>query len=258
MQRPEFHAFATALTRADQPLPPGLRTASGSNLSDRFAVYRNNVMSSLLAALADQFIVCRALVGEACFEVLGRQFLAIQWPRSADLLLLGSDFPEFLRTHAEATQWPWLADVAQLEMYWTQSWGARDAPRLLPTDLQHLSPEALMRCRFRLHPTARLLNSTWPVASLWQAHHDQGENLSATDLSKIQWQAETVLLTRPDAHVEVTVLKDGSAQFAARLAAGDPIEVAADQALTVADFLDISTALKGLLESGLAESLEDS
>ena len=59
------HAFAEALLAADAACPPGLTTWNGSAPEKRFAIYRNNVVVSLIDALADSFPVTQELVGEA-------------------------------------------------------------------------------------------------------------------------------------------------------------------------------------------------
>ena len=61
-------AFANALTDPAQPCPPGLISWNQSDVAQRFAVYRNNVMASLVDALADTFVVTQELVGPEFFR----------------------------------------------------------------------------------------------------------------------------------------------------------------------------------------------
>jgi Putative DNA-binding domain len=51
------HAFARALLDIARRVPAGLVAWSGSDPGPRFAVHRNNVRVSLVAALADTFPV---------------------------------------------------------------------------------------------------------------------------------------------------------------------------------------------------------
>lgn len=48
-------AIAAALLDPAHPCPPGLTAWNGSDPAHRFAVYRNNVIVSLVDALADTF-----------------------------------------------------------------------------------------------------------------------------------------------------------------------------------------------------------
>ena len=51
------NTFAAALLDPDLPAPAGLTTWNGSDPARRFRVYRNNVIISLIDALADSFEV---------------------------------------------------------------------------------------------------------------------------------------------------------------------------------------------------------
>ena len=50
-------AFVAALFDAELPPPTGLTAWNGSDPATRFAVYRNNVVVSLIDALADTYPV---------------------------------------------------------------------------------------------------------------------------------------------------------------------------------------------------------
>ena len=67
-------AFADALLDPARPCPPGLRTWNGSDPARRLAVYRNNVVSSLIDALADTFPVVQRLVGTEFFRAMAGVF----------------------------------------------------------------------------------------------------------------------------------------------------------------------------------------
>lgn len=60
-------AFAGALLDADQACPDGLFSNNGADPASRFAVYRNNVHSSLINALAAAYPVTLQLVGDEFF-----------------------------------------------------------------------------------------------------------------------------------------------------------------------------------------------
>ena len=89
-------AFAAALLDPDQPCPPGLRAWNGSDPTARLAVYRNNVVGSLIDALADTFPVAQELVGEAFFRAMAGVFARQAPPRSRILAHYGEGFAEFI------------------------------------------------------------------------------------------------------------------------------------------------------------------
>ncbi|MBP0650496.1 putative DNA-binding domain-containing protein, partial [Mycobacterium tuberculosis] len=66
---PEIQAaIAAALVAPDRPVPAGLEGRDGRPAGRRFAVYRNNVVVSLIDALAARFPVVAMLVGDAFFR----------------------------------------------------------------------------------------------------------------------------------------------------------------------------------------------
>ena len=167
--------WADALHREEWTLPSGLCTANGSDVAQRFGIYRNNVLSACTQALADTFPVCQALVGEAFFSAMALAFAQQHRPRSRRLAFYGQGFTNFLRQFAPAQSLPYLADVAQLEMTRVQAYHAADGQCVSAERLQTaLHPGAnLPTWRVALHPSLHLFNSPMAVLSLWQAHqHD--------------------------------------------------------------------------------------
>ncbi|MDZ4255109.1 MAG: DNA-binding domain-containing protein, partial [Sulfuritalea sp.] len=154
-------AFAEALLAAEPVCPPGLTTWNGSAPEKRFAVYRNNVIVSLIDALADSFPVTQELVGEAFFRAMARQFVRENPPRSPVLALYGDGFAEFIAAFPAAAELAYLADVARLELLRVQAWHAADAEPLAAQHMGRLlgDAEALPQIRFALHPSLRILRS---------------------------------------------------------------------------------------------------
>jgi hypothetical protein len=251
--RHEFAQFASALVDPLAPLPRNITAHSGVVLAERFAVYRNNVFASLIDALAERFAVTLAVVGEEFFRAMAHTFVQQSRPTSAVLHEYGDDFPRFIAAFPPAASLPWLEDLARLEVLWSQSWGAAEAPALSLESLNALSPEELLSACMVLHPSVRILRSMAPIASLWQAHQ-----AADPDLSTIQWRAEDVLITRPLAQVQLTQLAPGVAAFAHGLATGDTVEVAAEAALSTHPDFEIGPALAGIINSGFAMELRPS
>ena len=121
-------AFAQALLDPERDCPSGLTTWNGSDPVMRFAVYRNNVMLSLIDALADTFPVTQELVGEEFFRVMAKHFVQAQPPRSRLLAFYGDSFADFVDSFAPAAPVPYLADVARLEMCRVRAYHAADVP----------------------------------------------------------------------------------------------------------------------------------
>ncbi|MDF2464770.1 MAG: hypothetical protein K0Q43_3005 [Ramlibacter sp.] len=212
--------FARALLDARQPCPAGLRSWNGSDPAARFAVHRNNVVSSLVDAIVDTFPVTRELVGEAFFAAMARLFVSHAPPRSPVLTLYGDEFPAFIEGFDPARRLPYLADVARLEVLRVRSFHAADAPVLSPDEIARhlLDPQALPDARVEFHPSAAVLSSRFAVVALWAAHQGLGE---IADVDTARPQSALVLRQQDD--VAIIPIERGSATFFNCLLAGVPL-----------------------------------
>ncbi|HMA12915.1 MAG TPA: DNA-binding domain-containing protein [Steroidobacteraceae bacterium] len=243
MQWADYERFAQALCDPDLEPPPGLRVPDGAALAERFAVYRNTVHVGLVEALAAGFPVVQAQVGEDFFRAMARAYVQQHKPSTPLLALYGEHFPAFIATFDPAAAMPWLPDLARLERAWSECWCAAEAPALPVTALHGMDPEEIAVATLRAHPAARLVRSRWPVADLWEAHQRDAQ----PDLSALQWQPQSVLLTRPQAEIRLRRVDEAAARFTSALLGQQPIEIAAQQSPEV----DAGALLGQLLELGL-------
>jgi hypothetical protein len=88
------------------PCPPGLRTWNGSDPAQRFAVYRNNVVVSLIDALADTFPVVQQLVGPDFFRAMAGVFVRRPPAALAGAGHYGQAFPAFIARFPPAQACP--------------------------------------------------------------------------------------------------------------------------------------------------------
>lgn len=239
--------FARALLAPGAGAPGGLSTWNGSDPAQRFAVYRNNVVVSLIEALAAAYPVVRQLVGEVFFREMARTYVGLHPPRSRIMLGYGERFPEFIETFAPAAVLPYLPDVARLEGARRRAYHAADDVALEPTAYAALDPEALGGMIVMLHPSVTILRSPFAIVSLWAAH----QGLLAIE-SVDPDQSEDVLVVRPALDVEVVPLPPGVAGFLESLAGGATVMDALAHALDEMPAFDITDALATLMSSRAA------
>ncbi|WP_248794541.1 DNA-binding domain-containing protein [Pseudomonas sp. MWU13-2105] len=237
-------SFSAALLDTEQPCPPGLCSANGADPASRFAVYRNNVQSSLINALADSYPVVMALVGEEFFRAMAGLYVQHFPPVSPILNEYGRDFGGFIQGFAPAANVPYLADVARLERLRINAYHAADAPPLSPEQIgAHLAdPEALGRLQVRLHPSLAVLNSAHAVVSLWSAHQGEGQ-LEQVDPT----QGEAALVLRRHWQVEVFRIDFGTLMFIQSLQNHCPLELAIAYACDASAAFEPSHALALLI-----------
>lgn len=241
---PAQAGIAAALLDPVLPCPPGLRTWNGSDPARRLAVYRNNVTSSLIDALADTFPVVQQLVGTEFFRAMSAVFVRRHPPRSRILAHYGEGFAAFVADFEPAGGLPYLPDVARLEYARLRAVHAADAPAIAEEALAHAlaDPEALTGLQFQWHPSLAVIESKLAVVSLWAAHQTEGEILAvAID------QPEQAIVLRDELDVLVLPIDPGTAGFVARTLAGDTFGTAAAAAHGVHPPFELGVALSLLL-----------
>jgi hypothetical protein len=212
--------FAEALLDPASAPPGGLRSWNGSDPAQRFRVYRNNVAVSLVDALADNFPVVKALVGEEFFRAMARRFVTAHPPASPLLALYGVEFSAFIARFPPAADLSYLADVARLEwLYQTASRGP-DASVLGAEQLAPAlaDPERLNDLQLRLHPTAMPFHSPEAIVSLWAAHQNDAPAEVDAQLATIELaQGESAFVVRYGLEVSVIPLSKCAVEFLTQL-----------------------------------------
>lgn len=246
------NAFAAALLSPGNACPAGLRIHNGSDPETRFAVYRNNVVSSLIDALADTFPVAQALVGAEFFRAMAKLFVLAAPPRSRVLAAYGEAFPDFVQTFEPARSVPYLADVARLEMARVRAHHAADCTPLTAAAIADATgaPEDLPRLQVTFHPSLAVARSDFAVVSLWAAHQGLGD-IAGVD----PYVPEDALVVRNGLEVEVIRLAPGSAVFVRALAAGDELAGAVSRAQADAPAFDLPATLAILIRTGAIAAL---
>lgn len=242
--------FAAALLADDVICPSGLTAWNQSDPARRFAVYRNNVIVSLIDALADTYPVTQELVGEEFFRGMARLYARANPPLSPILAFYGGDLPAFIEAFPPAKAVPYLADVARLEMLRVHAYHAAD---VTPLDIEQLTglladEEQLAGSRFHLHPSISLLKSPYAVVSLWAAH--QSSEIDAA-LSGVDPQlGEIALILRAGLEVEISHISTGAARFVEQLQQGVVFAQAAEQGIAAEAEFDLASILGVLIRSG--------
>lgn len=123
----------------------------------RLAIYREAYQLRLQENLNKQFPVLRAHLRGAAFESLALAYLGAYPPSHFAIRDFGRHLPIFLRDTQPYAEQAYLAELAQLEWYWTEIIDqAAVAIPLTTADLAQLKPEALADTCFQLQAHLRL------------------------------------------------------------------------------------------------------
>ncbi len=212
--------FAEALLDPGQFCPPGLTTWNSSDPARRFAVYRNNVIVSLVDALADTFAVTQELVGETFFRAMARLFAYANPPTSRLMVFYGEAFPGFVERFPPAASVPYLADMARLEFLRVRAYHAAEVTPVRSEDITAMlaDEENLPYLNLAIHPALGVVDSMAAVVSLWAAHQGVGD--LATVVPDVP---ETALVVRDGLDVEVMEVPRAAGAFIEALMRGETL-----------------------------------
>lgn len=248
--------FAAALLDPQRAVPRGLRAWNGSDPRARLAVYRNNVVSSLVDALAETFPVVQQLVGQEFFRAMAAIFVRQSPPRSRVLAHYGLDFPSFIAAFEPAQPLPYLADVARLEVARVAAYHAADVDPVSDeaVSLALASGDRMGELQLVLHPSLSTLQSPFAVVTLWAAHQTEGG--IEGDMAPVSIDApESALVLRSGLEVLVLRVADGAVAFLEAIRLGLSLGEAAARAGAAAPAFDLTTTLSQLLAHGALTSL---
>jgi hypothetical protein len=237
--------FALALLDPERPVPDGVNSHTARTPQRRFAVYRNNVVVSLIEALRTRFPATEAIVGAEFFAAMARVFVTAHLPRSPVLMHYGDELAAFIETFGPVRELSYLPDVARLEAARTRAYHAADSEPLDARRLQSLDPETLWTARAVLHPSLEVVRSRYPIVTIW------GMNIGELALGPVDIDvAEDALVARPTLAVQVWSLPAGGSTLLAALAAGANFGAAVAQAEREAGIFDLAAVLAALIGAG--------
>ncbi|MEM7240966.1 MAG: DNA-binding domain-containing protein [Pseudomonadota bacterium] len=228
--------FTTSLLDPKAPLPEGVSDPNGKPSPKRFAVYRNNVVHSLIGALTDAYPTIRADVGAEFFEAMAGHFVRKHPPSSPMMMFYGAEMGEFLREFAPVATRPYLVDLAALEALMRGIYHSADDPVFDPATLEGMEPDALMAMRFDFRASATLFHSDHQVGSIWM-YHNQNNGLPS------EAGTEYMLITRPALDVGLYMLSEAQFGFFTKLRIGETLGDAFEAAQAIETEFDLGAAL---------------
>lgn len=248
--RDGFHdRFQAALDGDDMALADW---CAGPAAAAGLSVYRNTIAKGCADALVAQFPTVERVVGVAWLTAAATAHAADHPPRRPSLLTYGDGFPDWLAGFPPATEMPFLAGLARLDLLWTEAHLAADSPPLNPAEVAELRPADFSARALTLHPATRFEAFGDTTPSLWQALQPPGDPPAAFELEP---RPEALLFVRPGLDIEAQVIGAGTLAFLAASRDGSSLADAAMAALTVEPGLDLSDTFARLVSAGAFATL---
>lgn len=137
MKNPSLSQLQSDFSQALRAASPSLDTLGlagpASHTFERFEVYRYMFQERLCRCVSEDFPEVEAIVGEEEFGKLIRDFVATQKSSSWNIAEYSRQFPPFVATHPRLSEFPFLADLANLEWQKNLCW-FREVPNPMAAD----------------------------------------------------------------------------------------------------------------------------
>ena len=177
-------AFAAAILTGNAGTLPLHVAPMTLGAERRIQIYRNHFTISLTECLSATFPVLKALVGEAFFDQSARSF-AMDFPPSSPVLFeYGESFPAFLAEATRSTDFAYFVDVGAFEWAINHAYHADDAEPPNAQTLLTVPEEKRGDLILSLHPSVRLVFSSYPVLDIWRANQPDSNAAQTIDLAR--------------------------------------------------------------------------
>ena len=152
--------------------------------------HANTISHARLVALEETFPLTRQELGDERFNQLSRAYVETPVARACDANTIGKPFPDFLTTVVAERA---IVELASIEWAWLDSYHSAEATPLSLSDLADLDEASLLALPVALHPSARLILTSHPLAA------------PLGEISGLQPYA--ILTLRPEAEVRLLPIK---------------------------------------------------
>lgn len=137
----------------------------GPTRDRRLAIYAHAYRARLVEALATDYAVLNAVLGEEPFRELCHSYLQASPSTHYSLRWFGHRLPAFLRRDGRGH----LAELAAFEWKLVAAFDARDAPLVAPQAAVAMPASDWPVVRLRLHPSVRILALSWNTLQVWRS-----------------------------------------------------------------------------------------
>ncbi len=212
------------------------------------AAYVAHAGATAERALVDAFPTVRALVGEETFGLMARALWRQYPPAKGDLGWFGEALPIFVAQDPQLADVPYLSDVARLDWALIRAETAPDV-RVDLSSFHALSEADPQDLGCVLSSGVALIESTWPIVTLWQVHQQTSALPSlGPAMQALQDQvAQTAWVWRSGWKAQVRAVSGAEVPFLQALLQGASLSQALGQA---GDGFDFAACLQQGIQQG--------
>lgn len=251
MNLAEFQDNFVSLLTSDQPA--SLEDLAELNYltktilnAKRVNVCRARVADSLAQTIRNVYNTVQQIVGESFITAAAQAYFRQYPSRTANPLARIESFPTFLEEYPPAEAFPYLADVAMLDLGYQWADHAPESSRVTPATLTQMSPAKLTTHRVRLHPACFWFSSEYAIYDIWRLYHNH-RSASAIDHRVPQ----DVVIIRSEDTVDAYQIDAGFTRALDALDEGATLDEAFARGREADPNFDAGAALQFLVKNGL-------
>jgi hypothetical protein len=237
-------AFADGVLHGAMEHAIALIESNGLAPERRLGIYRNNAIEGFAKAMQATFPVLVRLAGAEWFRQTALSYMQEHPSRSGNLHYIGASFAAYLEVQLYDSPHLYFADIARLEWAYQEVLVAADHPGFDIAALATISPEHYGLLRFSTHPALRLVESHYPILSIWKANQPDAQP-TMIDLGD---GPSHVLIIRRDDHVELRELPPAEFTLLKAFSEGEALEAAIEAASDIDPTFDLAASLARIVQ----------
>lgn len=160
--------FQSYLTTSDGEINTDIEETKKVSAATRLQIYSNAYRFRLIEALESNYPILQKYLGDELFQELALLYIDAHPSTFKSIRWFGDQLQNFLREHDEYTEFPYLAELSNLEWHMTLTFDAPDRELIDMETVMQIPPENWSMMRFVLHPSLYVLDFQWNVIQIWQ------------------------------------------------------------------------------------------
>lgn len=214
------------------------------SLENRFSIYQNNIILTLIGVIRDTFPILSKLVGDEFLTLMAKEFIKTNHPKTGNLNEYGAEFPSFIGEFELAKSMPYLPDIARFEWLKNESYYAKDDIPLAPEKLQTLSEDQLSNLIMQPRHAVKIATSPWPILAI----RDFCETDNPNEQLSLNQGGINILIHRPYLNVLVTEISDELYKFIDGMQKNMPLQKINETILTASPNFNLGETLQTCFE----------
>jgi hypothetical protein len=242
-------AFLANLSTDDPEFVKYVGAIASLSPSETLEIYRQHIQAKALRPLGGIYSACQKILGQERFEAICNEFFQTYPPQ--DFLFDGyiAPFAEFLAEHPCLNDYPYIADVAELEWQIDRLLKAVNSPQLDLEALKQVESDRQGDIVFNLPAGAVLMQSDYPLDEIYSIVESDDTENTLTDWQLghywfIVWRANA------DFGIFIESLTKEEWLVLQRIATGASFKEVCDNLSQFYPTLDIASIFPRLVEQG--------